>query len=49
MHIETLHLHLPNQPLERTAARRVFILQMINAPSVVTTLACGGGRSAWSR
>lgn len=39
----------PNQALERTAARRVFILQMIKTVSDAATLGFGGGRSACSR
>ena len=38
----------PN-PLERTAARRVFTFQMINTVSAEVALAPSGGRSAYSR
>jgi hypothetical protein len=38
-----------NQPLERTAARRVFTFQMIKTVSLEATLSPGGGRSACSR
>ena len=39
----------PNQTLERTAARRVFIVQMTKTVSVQAIRALGGGRSAYSR
>ncbi len=39
----------PNQALERTATRRVFIFQMIKIVSVEPTPALCGGRSACSR
>jgi len=38
-----------NQSLERTAARRAFILQMIKTVLIQAKLAPGGGRSALSR
>jgi hypothetical protein len=39
----------PDQALERTATRCVFIFQMIKAILVKATLALGDGRSSWSR
>ena len=38
-----------NQALERTAARRAFVFQMIMTASVEAELAASGGRSACSR
>jgi hypothetical protein len=40
---------MPNQSLEPTAARRVFMFQMIKTFSIDAVLALGGGRSAFSR